>query len=292
MDKLDSINTFISVVENGNFSKAARSLHISRDQVAKRICYLEEVFNQTFFLRNTRSMNLTHSGQRFYQHCKVIMSEYEWAKNEFLNEQKYPQGELKINAPHSFSQTHLTKIIAEFMSLYPSIKLNLFLTDKFLESHENEYDIVLRISSERDTSNTQLFSTYHRHFYTTEAYLEKNGIPESIDDLKNHNLLLYAQSERNSKIILTKNNTVETLYFSPRLTSNSGDFLLEFCKLDQGIIFLPDFLVSNDISRGNIVQCLEEYTSEKLYFYALTFGKQIQSKKIQFFLDFLSTKFN
>lgn len=292
MDKLDSINTFISVVENGNFSKAARSLHISRDQVAKRICYLEEIFSQTFFIRNTRTMSLTSSGEKFYQHCKVIMGEFEWAKNDFINEQKYPQGELKINAPHSFSETYLTRIIADFMAQYPSIKINLFLSDNFLDIYENSYDIVLRISQDLDNVDRLLFKTYQRYFYATKTYLDEHGEPKCIEELKNHSLLLYSQPEKNSKIVLTNNKTVETLYCTPKIICNSGNFLLNFCKLNQGIIFLPDFIAADDEKNGNLVKCLEDYSSPNLYFYAITSGKQKDSKKIQFFLNYLKVHFN
>jgi len=52
MDKIDCINTFISVVENGNFSHASRNLGITRDQVSKRIFYLESLFNTSLDFRH------------------------------------------------------------------------------------------------------------------------------------------------------------------------------------------------------------------------------------------------
>ena len=88
------------------------------------------------FIRDTRKMNLTNSGERFYQRSKIIMSEYEWATNELLYEQKYPEGMLKINAPICFSQTYLTHTISKFMDEYPNIKLNLSLSDQFINDND------------------------------------------------------------------------------------------------------------------------------------------------------------
>ncbi|MEG0347022.1 MAG: LysR substrate-binding domain-containing protein [Acinetobacter sp.] len=291
MDKLDCINTFISVVENGNFSKASRNLGITRDQVAKRICYLETILNTSLFIRNTRTMDLTHSGERFYQHCKVIMSEFEWATNDFNHEQKFPEGKLRINAPHSFRQTHLTDILSNFMTQYPSIKIDLFLSDNFLNVDEDKFDIVLRIGPDIDAPNTHLYSTHHRYFYATPSYFQKNGVPNTIGELKQHSLLLYSQTNLNTKITLSKNQKQETIYCIPKLTCNSGDFLLEFCKQDQGIIYLPDFLAKTDEDAGKIIRCLEDYHSAKLYFYAISSPKQKTPKKVQLFLDYLKNYF-
>lgn len=291
MDKLDCINTFISVVENGNFSRASRNLGITRDQVAKRICYLESIFSTTLFIRNTRKMDLTSSGEKFYQHCTVIMSEYEWATNEFLYEQKYPEGQLKINAPRSFSQIYLTRIISAFMEKYPSIKIDLFLSDKFSEIHEDKYDLTLKISHKFDELNAHLFATYDRYLYATPAYLKKFGTPNNIEELKQHSLLFYSQKNLDTKVVLTKDGKQQTIYCAPKLTCNSGDFLLEFCKHDQGIIFLPDFLAQKDEESGKIVRCLQDYQATKLYFYAAIPTKQKTSKKVQLFLNYLKEYF-
>lgn len=290
MDKLDCINTFISVVENGNFSKASRHLNITRDQVAKRICFLETQFNTLLLIRNTRSMHLTLAGERFFEHCKVIMSEYEWAKNELILEQKYPEGELRINAPHSFSPIYLTQIISNFMTKYPNISLNLFLTDKFIDTFEMPFDVSLRISENIIEKEATVFKTFQRYFYATPNYLKQYGIPQNIDDLKEHNLLFYSQNFNNSKIILNNDTHKEFIYSNPQLLCNSGDFLLEFCKLDQGIVFLPDFIAEKDVQSGKIQRCLEQYTAPDLQLYAITQNRQ-QTTKVKLFLSHLTEYF-
>lgn len=287
MDKLDCINTFISVVEHGNFSKAAKNLSITRNQVAQRICYLEELFKATLFIRDTRNMSVTIAGKKFYQHCKIIVSEFEWAKNEFFYDQNYPEGKLKINAPLSYSQERLTDIISNFLEQYPSIQIDLFLTDSFLNIHEENFDLNLRISEEFDEIENLKLSSHQRCFYATPAYFEKFGVPKSIDELKNHNILFYTQPHLSTKITLQQNDQNFTIYSTPKLTCNNGEFLLEFCKRHQGIIFLPDFIVNRDFDAGNIVKCLEDYQSNPLIFFAVTPTNYKTSKNIKLFLNFL-----
>ncbi|NHB57954.1 LysR family transcriptional regulator [Acinetobacter sp. 194] len=287
MDKIDCISTFISVVESGNFSKAAKNLGISRNQVAKRICYLEDLFKTSLFIRDTRHMNVTIAGKKFYQHCKIIMSEFEWAKNEFFYDQNYPEGRLTINAPLSYSQECLTNLISNFLQQYPSIKIDLMLTDRFVNLNEENFDLNLRISEDFDEVEHLKLSTHQRCFYATPRYFEQFGIPKTVEDLKEHNILFYTQPNLSTKITLQKNDQNFTIYSTPKLTCNNGEFLLECCKKNQGIVFLPDFIVQQDVDAGNIVKCLEDYQSNPLIFFAVTASNYKTSKNIKLFLDFL-----
>lgn len=292
MDKIDCIKAFICVVENGNFSKASTTLGITRDQVAKKICHLETSYKTPLFVRNTREMYLTPAGEKFYQHCKMILSEFEWATNELISEQKYLEGELRINAPHSFSQTFLTNIISDFMTKYPSIMINLNLSDKFSSIDEKNFDVLLTIDHNIDKNNSKVLSEHYCRFYAAPEYFEQYGIPKDLNELNMHSLLVYSQMNSNNKINLLKKNTPEYLYCSPKLTSNNGDVLLELCKNNQGIILIPDFLAIKEIELGNIILCLESYSSLPLYFLAKTPKKRSMGKKAELFLTFLEEHYS
>ncbi|MEX0569958.1 LysR family transcriptional regulator, partial [Acinetobacter baumannii] len=168
MDRLDCISTFVSVVEHGNFSSAARALDISRDLVAKRVCYLENDLRTTLLTRTTRQMNLTSCGEKFYQHSKVILSEFEWAAYEISYNQQYPEGELKLNTPMSFSNIFLQHIISDFIEKYPSIKIDLFMTDQLLDMNNNKFDLTIRVDgSPPNLANSKILNTYQRYLYAT-----------------------------------------------------------------------------------------------------------------------------
>ena len=204
MDRLDCISTFVSVVEHGNFSNAARALDVSRDLVAKRICYLENDLKTTLFNRTTRQMNLTSCGEKFYQHSKIILSEFEWANYEISYNQQYPEGELKLNTPMSFSNISLQNIISDFIEEYPSIKVDLYMTDQLLEMN-NKYDLTVRIStSSPNLADSKILNTYYRYFYATPEYFSKYGLPTTVEELKDHKFLVYYQDSRHKKLTLQK----------------------------------------------------------------------------------------
>lgn len=281
MDKLDCIYTFISVVENGNFSNASRNLGITRDQVSKRIFYLESLFSTSLFTRNTRKMDLTRSGEKFYQRCKVIVKELDLAANDFIYDQKYPEGILKINAPHAFTQTCFSDIISNFLIQYPNIEIDLLFCEKTLDMNEHKFDIILRIEEEIREENIFILNSYKRNFYATSAFLKKYGKPKSIEELRKHNIFLYSRTDLENKII---NST-------PQLICNNIEILLDLCKKNKGILYIPDFLAKKYEDEGVIINCSQDIFSTKLHFYATTpYGSKIP-KKVQLFLNTLKQHF-
>lgn len=281
MDKLDCINTFISVVETGNFSHASRDLGITRDQVSKRIFYLESLFSTSLFIRNTRKMDLTRSGEKFYQRCKVIVKELDLAANDFIYDQKYPEGILKISAPHAFVQTCFSDIISNFLIQYPNIEIDLLFSENSIDINENKFDIILKIDEEIKEKNIFLLDTYKRNFYATTAFLNKHGKPKSIEELRNYNILLYSRSDLKNKLI----NSI------PQLICNNIEILLDFCQKNHSILFIPDFLAKKYEDDGIIINCSEDIFSSTVHFYATTPYGLKTPKKVQLFLDSLKQHF-
>lgn len=281
MDKLDCIHTFISVVESGNFSNASRNLGITRDQVSKRVFYLESLFSTSLFIRNTRKMDLTRSGEKFYQRCKVIVKELDLAANDFIYDQKYPEGILKISAPHVFIQTCFSDIISNFLIQYPHIEIDLLFSENSVDINEHKFDIILKVEEEITDANTFTLNRYKRNFYATPAFLKKYGKPKSIEELRKHNIYLYSRSDLQNKIINS----------APQLICNNIEILLELCKKNKGILFIPDFLAKKYEDDGVIINCSQDIFSLELYFYATTpYGSKIP-KKVQLFLDSLTQHF-
>ncbi|MDQ9948499.1 MULTISPECIES: LysR family transcriptional regulator [unclassified Acinetobacter] len=281
MDKLDCIHTFISVVESGNFSNASRNLGITRDQVSKRIFYLESLFSTSLFIRNTRKMDLTRSGEKFYQRCKVIVKELDLAANDFIYDQKYPEGILKISAPHVFIQTCFSDIISNFLIQYPHIEIDLLFSENSVDINEHKFDIILKFEEEITDVNTFTLNRYKRNFYATPAFLKKYGKPKSIEDLRKHNIYLYSRSDLQNKIINS----------APQLICNNIEILLELCRKNKGILFIPDFLAKKYEDDGVIINCSQDIFSLELHFYATTpYGSKIP-KKVQLFLDSLTQHF-
>jgi DNA-binding transcriptional LysR family regulator len=68
MDRMTAMETFVTVVDAGSFSAAARRVKLGQPAVSKAIAKLEEHLGARLLLRSTRGLTPTDAGQRFYEH--------------------------------------------------------------------------------------------------------------------------------------------------------------------------------------------------------------------------------
>ena len=77
------IRAFLTVVEEGSFTRAARRLGVSQPAVSAQIASLEAAIGQSLFDRGT-TLSLTPSGELFLQYARRIQQAYDLANNAFL----------------------------------------------------------------------------------------------------------------------------------------------------------------------------------------------------------------
>ena len=69
---MDNYRLYITIVEQGSFSKAAEKLGITQPTVSKQIDRLEEKLGSKLFKRSTRKLILTAAGERYYERAREI----------------------------------------------------------------------------------------------------------------------------------------------------------------------------------------------------------------------------
>ena len=79
---IQRIPIFLAAAEELNFTKAAKSQHISQTAVSQQIKLLEEELGFQLFYRDKRSVRLTDVGQIFYRQCRQVMTQYHTAVNQ------------------------------------------------------------------------------------------------------------------------------------------------------------------------------------------------------------------
>jgi DNA-binding transcriptional LysR family regulator len=102
MDRLSSMATYVKTVESGSFAAAATALGISPQMVAKHVGYLETRLGTRLLNRTTRRQSLTEIGREFYDRCKLVLAEADWAYAIAEEARGAPRGRLRVNAPVSW----------------------------------------------------------------------------------------------------------------------------------------------------------------------------------------------
>ena len=137
MDKFEDIQAFVAVVEAGSFTAAAERLDIAKSAVSRRVSSLEERLGVQLLRRTTRVLNLTDTGQSFYDSGRRILADLEEAESAVQQEHGELSGTLRIALHcHSGSGTCAARFAA-FARRHPKVRFDLDLNDRRVDLIED-----------------------------------------------------------------------------------------------------------------------------------------------------------
>ena len=293
MDKFESIRAFTHVVEEGGFAAAARKMDMSRSAVNKLVINLENKLGVQLLYRTTRQVNPTDTGRAFYERCVSILAELEEAENLASQHHSEPKGTLKINAPMSFGTLCLGSIVADFMVQYQEIQVELNLEDRFVEPVAEGYDLVVRIAQPRESPSLVVnpITPIERVLCASPQYLEKHGIPNHPEDLKEHSCLHYGYLATGSQWQLEDGEKEYRVKVKGAICSNNGEVLRDAAVRGLGIVLSPTFIVEQELQRGELQIILPDYHPPTISLCVVYPVNRHLSTKIQLFSKFLQENF-
>lgn len=293
MESLDGIPVFAKVVETGGFTAAARELGLSKSAVSKQVARLEERLGARLLNRTTRRMSPTEVGRAFYERCRRIVDEIEDAEGAVMALQDQPRGTLRVNGPMSFGVRHLAPAIAAFMSAYPDLRVELELNDRMVDVVDEGYDVTIRIARLPDSALVaRKLAPMRPVVCAAPSYWEAHGMPDTPDDLRRHNCLLYAYLMSGTDWRFVGPNGVEfEVPVSGSIRANNGDALAAAGVAGLGVLRSPSFIVWEYLRSGQLVAVLPEYGEPGTSIYAVYPHSRHLSTKVRVFVDFLVDRF-
>jgi len=288
MDKLTTMKTFLAVVQEGSFSKAADKLDISPQLVSKYISALEDNLRTRLLHRTTRKVSVTEAGNQYYPRCQQVVIDIEDMENSLNNLSENVSGVLSISAPMSFGTKHLAGLLVDFQKQYPNLKLDLRLTDQYVDIVEQGIDIALRIGVlKNSTLIAKKIAPIHLAVFASPDYLERHGTPQTLLDLQSHNYLRYSHSEP-TKRLFGVNELKSELKLESNFVANNGDLLLNTAIAGGGIAMQPTFIAGEALAQGKVVRILKDYEPEPMGLYMVYANRQFLPSKVRAFVDFAS----
>jgi DNA-binding transcriptional LysR family regulator len=292
MDKLEAMNAFVKVVSLGSYAEAGRALGLTRSAVSKAVMELEHLLGSRLLNRTTRRVGPTEAGLAYYERCAGIIALVEETEMQVSRLHDEPKGVLKVNAPMSFGTLYLGPAIAEFMKAYPELKIELTLTDRFIDPIEEGVDVTIRIAELADSSLiARKLARARRVLIAAPSYVAKRGEPADPDELVQHQCLAYGHTTTLQRWHLNRNGETIAFPVNAVLCSNNGDVLKSAAVAGRGIALLPTFIVGPDIRAGRLQTVLERFSPPDLGIHALYTPNRYLAAKTRVFIDFLAERF-
>ncbi|WP_444922261.1 LysR family transcriptional regulator [Microbulbifer sp. CnH-101-G] len=287
MESFAAIPVFVTVAETGGFSPAAKLLGISKSAVSKRVSQLEEQLGVKLLHRTTRKLSLTEAGEHFFQHARIAYQAAQDAQDAVTQLQGEPQGRLRINAPMSFGRLHLAPLIPVFLKRYPKITIDLVMDDKVVDLIGEGFDIAIRGGDLPDTSLiARKLAPLQSVLCASPAYLEEFGKPIELEQLTEHNCLMFTYSRDVKEWNFIQDNHLHTIEVRGNYQVNNSEALREAILQGLGIGRLPTFVAGADIKSGLLVPLFEEYQMPAKTIYAVFPERQYMPAKVRAFIEF------
>ncbi|MEM7241947.1 MAG: LysR family transcriptional regulator [Pseudomonadota bacterium] len=293
MDRFTEMDVFTAIVEEGGFTGAARKLGLSKSAVSKHITALEGRLGATLLNRTTRQVNPTEVGQQFYTQAKSILKDTRDAEDLVSSMQSEPMGLLRISAANDFGVNQLAKPISKFLCSYPKIQVDLTLDNRFVDILAEGIDLAFRIGTLSDSSlKARKLAETQSVILAAPSYIEKHGMPQSIADLAQHNLLHYANSKGDHFWRLKdESGQMVQVPVKTSFTVNDGKTLMEAAIEGVGLTMLPCFVYTDAFRAGKLVKVLPNLKPNILGVYAVYPPGDFMQPKLRAMIDFMITEF-
>lgn len=264
MDRFTALEVFSETVKRGSISAAAEHLGLSRAMASRYIAFLEEWTGARLLHRTTRKLSLTVAGEQALIVCGEIKQMAGNLAELGPDSVAKPKGKLRLASNSIFAEFCLTELLLNFLSLQPEIQVDLNVVDRTVDLAEEGIDLAIRVSSALDPNLYARNLGYCSSVICASAdYLEKNGCPTNLSDLKEHNCLTYTYFGQ-SVWRFSKNGEMINFPVSGNLSTNEAAVLLRATIFGAGIAILPLFAVEREIKAGSLVPILTDYTVERL----------------------------
>lgn len=187
----NDLKTFLAVAREGSALGAARALGVNQTTVARRIEALEESLGLKLFERDVAGSRLTDAGQDLLSEAARMEEAADSFWHRAAGHRRGVAGILRVTATEMLANAAITPALPAFKATYPGLVVELAVTDRPLDLAAGEADIALRADEVvSDDLVGRRVAEFPQALYASRDYLLARGLPESIEDLRDHDLVV------------------------------------------------------------------------------------------------------
>lgn len=283
----------MAVVENGNFSAAARQLNLPPSSISRRISGLENRLGVALFKRTTRDVMLTEAGADYAASVAKILEDLRDADLSASRFTRVPEGCLRIECRPGLSAWLLAPLLPQFLAAYPKIEVDLRLTNETLEHLSPGTDVGIRYGLGTPSSLvTRKLVTTRQGTYASPDYIATHGEPGTPDELLQHNCVAFSFDGKAPNWRFRKGDFDRTLTVTGNMRSNDVNAVASATNDGLGISVAHHWVMERAVSEGRAVPILTDYEvttmdSFDMHVNAIYTPAMKNVRKVSVFVDFM-----
>lgn len=294
MDKLTCMQALARVVESGSFAEAARRMRVSAPMVTKYISHLEKMLGARLLNRSTHAVSLTDAGHVYYRRCVQLLEDIDDAEAAAGARGTSPRGALRMSVSTDFGVTHLGPALLEYSTRHPEVRLEVSVTNHFVDLIEEGFDLAVRITHELRTNLVaRKLATSRLVACASPAYLHAHGQPQIPENLVHHNCLSFGENTpAMEQWRFVRDGRVSLVKATGNLRAGNNELLKQAALQGQGVVLQPTFNVSEDLRAGRLTQVLASYDAGALGVYIIYPHRKYLAGKVRSFIEILTGRWS
>ncbi|WP_312119448.1 LysR substrate-binding domain-containing protein [Pantoea vagans] len=258
----DHLHWLTVLAEQGSFTRAAERLDVSKAAMSQKIKELEQIAGVLLVQRTTRSVRLTSAGEKLVEELREPFARIEQSFFSVRDTAGPVRGLVRITAPVAFARQQLVPIIGEFLRDYPQVRLQLDVTDRIVSLSSEGFDLAIRHSDTLPETHVALpLCDTQTVLVASPAYLNQQGIPNTPQDLVQHNCLYYPRGVESPRwrFITAADGEEVQVRIQGSFATNNSESIRDAALQGLGIAMLPDFSAREALAAGLLQQVLPEW---------------------------------
>lgn len=263
-EDIADLTAFVTVAEEGSFTRAAIRLGISQSALSQIVRRLEDRLGLRLLSRTTRSVAPTPAGERLVKRLGPLLREIDSDLAELSEFRDTPTGNIRITSVEHAAKTVLMPALADLLPGYPDVSVEIIVDYGLVDVVAERFDAGVRLGEQvaKDMISVRISPEIPMAIVAAPTYLAEHGVPLTPQDLVDHRAinLRLPSSETINAWRLSKGGDVKQVRIEGALSFNTIDLIRQSALLGQGLAYLPRDQVEEDMASGALAQVLADWT--------------------------------
>ncbi|MFC6276323.1 LysR family transcriptional regulator [Psittacicella hinzii] len=273
MHNFNELNIFITVVQAGSFTKAAKTLNVTTSAISHAMSGLEAKLETKLLNRTTRSISCTEAGKNLYDRIQPLFAEINLQVEELESFANQAVGTIRINCADNVGQLYLAPRIYPYLKENPKVNLEFYHDANFVDIVKQRFDFGVRLGADlpQDMIGVQISPPLRMLYLAHKSYIHKHGTPQTPLDLVDHVCLGFTLNDRGTVVPweFVEQGSIQNHSLNYQIRSNSSSLLYDALDKGMGILWLTAGAAQERLATGDYVEVLSTYapTYDPLYLY-------------------------
>jgi DNA-binding transcriptional LysR family regulator len=279
----NDLRYFLAVARTGSTIGAAKVLGVNQSTIQRRLAVLEECIGGKLVERHPTGYRLSELGEELLPAAKGVEDAVAAFERQRASCDKGLTGSIRVTCPEGLVNTLMIPLVDAFRARYSQVRIDLIVTERFLDLSRGEADVAVRGGEPRDENLIgRKIAESPWAVYASRSYIERHGRPERAEDLDQHAIIDFGKGITN----LHLGKWLRSVAPHAKIVAHSETVigLLTAVQSGAGLAILPTLLGDPEKDLVRVIDPLPELMSQ---IYLLTHPDLLKTPRVRAFVDFV-----